>query len=249
MGKLYRNLCIVLALIAFFAWQVNPPAERLRLGKDLAGGVTLIYQVEIGQDEDAKKVIGDTIKILKERVDPDGLLEISMVSQGRDRIEISMPLPRDEVKELKAKFEEELRRLGRTGLTRERIADLEALKGDERSKRIAELAEGNPKRRELLDKLVAEYDQASLFRSEIEKAQAASAPQSEIDMLVDKAGEAELKVEEITKAALATVLPPAEIRQALNLSDRKRSIEDASGKKIELPSAREHALRRIRESS
>lgn len=248
MGKLYRNLCIVLALIVFFAWQTYPPAERLRLGKDLAGGVTLIYQVEIGQDEDAKKVIGETIKILKERVDPDGLLEISMVSQGRDRIEISMPLPREEVKELKAKFEEELRRLGRTSLTRERIAELEALKGDERTKRISELAEGNAKRKDLLDKLVAEYDQASLFRSEIEKAKAAGAPASEIDMLVDKAGEAELKVEEATKAALATVLPPAEIRQALSLSDRKRSIEDASGKKIELPSAREHALTRIRES-
>jgi len=248
MGKLYRNLCIVLAIIIFFAWQTFPPAERLRLGKDLAGGVTLVYQVEIGPNEDAKRVVADTIEVLKNRVDPDGLMEISMVSQGRDRIEISMPLPRQEVKDLKAKFEDELRRLGRTGLTRERIAELTALQGDERAKRITELAEGNEKRRAALEKLVSESDQAALFRSEIQKAKEANAPVSELDILVDKAGEAELQVEEATKAALATVLPPAEIRQALVLSDRKRSIEDATGKKIQLPSAREHALSRIRES-
>lgn len=248
MGKLYRNLCIVLAIIVFFAWQTFPPEERLRLGKDLAGGVTLVYQVEIGPDEDAKKVVTDTIEVLKNRVDPDGLMEISMVSQGRDRIEISMPLPRDEVKQLKLQFEDELRRLGRTGLTRERIAELTALKGDERTKRIAELAEGNEKRKVALEKLVAEADQVALLRSEIEKAQAANAPVSELDILVDKAGEAELHVEELTKAALATVLPPAEVRQALNLSDRKRSIEDAAGKTVQLPSAREHALSRIRDS-
>ncbi|MGH7242938.1 MAG: protein translocase subunit SecD [Phycisphaerales bacterium] len=248
MGKLYRNLCIVLAIIVFFAWQVNPPSERLRLGKDLAGGVTLVYQVEIGPNEDAKRVVADTIEVLKQRVDPDGLMEISMVSQGRDRIEISMPLPRDEVKELKTKFEEELRRLGRTGLTRERIAEVTALKGEEQTKRITELAEGNVKRKDALEKLVAAADQSALFRSEIEKAKASNAPVSELDILVDKAGEAELQVEDATKAALATVLPPAEVRQALTLSDRKRSIEDTSGKKIQLPSAREHALQRIRES-
>ncbi|MBX3378894.1 MAG: protein translocase subunit SecD [Phycisphaeraceae bacterium] len=248
MGKLYRNFCIVLAIILFFAWQIFPPAERLRLGKDLAGGVTLIYQVEIGQDEDAKKVVADTIEVLKNRVDPDGLMEISMVSQGRDRIEISMPLPRAEVKELKAKFEEQLRRLGRNSLSRERIAELLTLQGEARTKRIAEMADGNEKRKAALDRLVAESDQAALFRSEIAKAKEANAPVSEIDILVDKAGEAEIKIEDATKAALATVLPPAEIRQALTLSDRKRSIEDKNGQRIQLPSAREHALQRIRES-
>ncbi|MFO0861630.1 MAG: protein translocase subunit SecD [Phycisphaerales bacterium] len=248
MGKLYRNLCIVLAIIIFFAWQVFPPEERLRLGKDLAGGVTLVYQVEIGPDEDAKKVVADTIDVLKQRVDPDGLLEIAMVSQGRDRIEISMPLPREEVKELKAKYEEELRRLGRTGLSRERITELLALSGDARNTRINELSEGNDKRKQLLERLVAESDQAQLFRAELTKARDAKAPAAEIDTLVDKAGEAEMKVEDDIRAVLSTVLPAAEVRQALTLSDRKRSIEDAKGVRISLPSAREHALQRLRES-
>lgn len=248
MGKLYRNFCIVLAIIAFFLWQLYPPQETLRLGKDLAGGVTLVYQLEIGQDEDAPKVVADTIEVLKRRVDPDGLLEIAMVRQGRDRIEISMPLPRQEVKELKGKFEDELRKLGRTTLTRERIAELLAMQPDGRAAKIEELSEGNAKRKTLLEKLVTESDQAALLRQEIVKAKQANAPESEIDSLVDKAGEAELTVEESTRGVLATVLPAAEVRQALLLSDRKRKIDDAKGERIELPSAREHALQRLRTS-
>ena len=120
MGKLYRNLCLCIGMLIFFFWAMYPPQEKLRLGKDLAGGVTLVYQLDIGNNEDATRVVSDTIAALKDRVDPDGLLEISMVRQGRDRIEISMPLPRQEVKDLRASYEEELRSLGRGALTRDR---------------------------------------------------------------------------------------------------------------------------------
>ncbi len=248
MGKLYRNLCIVLAVIVFFAWQIYPPQEKLRLGRDLAGGVTLIYQLDIGQDEDAKKVVADTIDVLKRRVDPDGLLEISMVSQGRDRIEISMPLPRQEVKDLKQKYEDELARLARTGLTRDKLDQFLALSGEERAKRAADLSEGNPKRKELLDALMKQSDDVAFLRLQLEKAKQENAPQSEIDALVDAAGGADLKLEDSTKAVLATVLPAAEVRQALTLSERKRTIEDEKGEKEILPSDRERALERIREA-
>ena len=43
-----------------------------------AGGVTLVYQLDIASNEDATKVVNDTINALKDRVDPDGLLEIAI---------------------------------------------------------------------------------------------------------------------------------------------------------------------------
>ncbi|MBY0114073.1 MAG: protein translocase subunit SecD [Phycisphaerales bacterium] len=248
MGKLYRNLCLCIGMLIFFFWAMYPPQEKLRLGKDLAGGVTLVYQLDIASNEDASKVVNDTISALKDRVDPDGLLEISMVRQGRDRIEISMPLPRQEVKDLRAKYEEELRNLGRNALTRDRLSDVLSLPAAERATRITELSSGNPKRKELLEKLVGQHDTAKLMREELAKAKAkaANAPANELDNLIDKAGEAELGAEESLKGVIATFLPAAEVRQALTLSEKQESIQDAKGKLIKTPSPRERALTRLR---
>lgn len=246
MGKLYRNLCLCIGMLIFFFWAMYPPQEKLRLGKDLAGGVTLVYQLDIGNNEDATQVVNDTINALKDRVDPDGLLEISMVRQGRDRIEISMPLPRREVKDLRAAYEDSLKALGREALTRDRLSDVLALPAAERAVKVDELGKSNAKRQELLEKLVAQHDTAKLLRDELAKAQAANAPQGELDVLIDKAGEAELNAEESLKGVLATFLPAAEVRQALNLSDKPESIQDDKGQLVQTPSARERALSRLR---
>lgn len=248
MGKLYRNLCLCIGMLIFFFWAMYPPAEKLRLGKDLAGGVTLVYQLDIANNEDATRVVSDTINALKDRVDPDGLLEIAMVRQGRDRIEITMPLPRQEVKDLRAKFEDELKALGRNALSRDRLADVLALPAAERAARFEELSKGNPRRKELLDKLAAQQETAKLMREQLAQAKAANAPQGELDVLIDKAGEAELAAEESMKGVLATFLPAAEVRQAMNLSDKQESIQDDKGKLIKTPSPRERALSRLRTS-
>jgi preprotein translocase subunit SecD len=44
--------------------------------------------------ENADEVIPKVIDVLKRRIDPNGLFEISIVRQGQDRVEITMPLPR-----------------------------------------------------------------------------------------------------------------------------------------------------------
>jgi hypothetical protein len=43
MRNLGTNGLIILAAILFAAWAVWPPKDTLRLGKDLAGGATLVY--------------------------------------------------------------------------------------------------------------------------------------------------------------------------------------------------------------
>ena len=54
MRHLLRNFIIVLLAILLFTWGLYPPSKKLRLGKDLAGGVSLVYAVNIeGGDKSA----------------------------------------------------------------------------------------------------------------------------------------------------------------------------------------------------
>jgi len=52
------------------------------------------------EDVDRQAVLSQTIEVLKERVNPDGVLDIQMTPLGTDRIEVVMPLPSSEVKKL-----------------------------------------------------------------------------------------------------------------------------------------------------
>ena len=75
----------------------------LRLGKDLRGGVSLVYKVEIPEEEiDPQSVLDTTIEVLKARVNPQGIFDISIEGSGRDRIEVVMPLPGPETRTLAA---------------------------------------------------------------------------------------------------------------------------------------------------
>ena len=75
----------------------------LRLGKDLRGGVSLVYKVEIPEEEiDPQSVLDTTIEVLKARVNPQGIFDISIEGSGRDRIEVVMPLPGPDTRALAA---------------------------------------------------------------------------------------------------------------------------------------------------
>jgi preprotein translocase subunit SecD len=113
MRHLVRNICIAIALILIAVWAAVPPADKIKLGKDLRGGSSLIYTVQLDRAESPDEVIPQVIDVLKRRIDPNGLFEISIVRQGQDRIEITMPLPNDRVKGLREAFEAELMALGR----------------------------------------------------------------------------------------------------------------------------------------
>lgn len=232
-----------------FVTAIMPPEQKLKLGKDLRGGVSLVYSVQIARSEDAKDVLAKTIDVLKKRVDPDGLYEISMVAQGRDRIEISMPLPGPEVKELRKKFDAELAKLATTAIPEGKIEQLGRAQGAAREAMIAELAAEDSTRRALLVGAMKAYDAATLAREQLSAAQKAGAAQADIDALVSAAADADIKYEEAKRAVSKAVLSPEEVRRALALSNRARILTDDSTAKrevIELPSPREEALKRIR---
>ena len=121
MGSLWKKVLYQVLILAVCAWLIYPPQEKIKYGKDLAGGTSLIYTVQVGPTEDPRQVIPKVIEALKDRIDPQGVLEISINSLGNDRLEITMPLPREEVKVLRAKFEEALAEIGRFKLSSARL--------------------------------------------------------------------------------------------------------------------------------
>ena len=102
------RLIVILAIIGGCVWAVIPPSETIRLGRDLSGGVSLVYSVRMPEGADRRAILEQTISVLVDRVNPQGVLDIAMTPQGTDRIEIVMPLPNEEVKGLQKTFRTEL---------------------------------------------------------------------------------------------------------------------------------------------
>lgn len=239
--QMIRNAVIVVAAIALCVWNVIPPEKQLRLGKDLRGGVSLIYTVTIDSGENATETMAKTIDALRKRVDPDGLLEISMTAQGRDRIEISMPLPSERVKGLRKEFEDALATLGKAQLTDSRIDQVTRAKPENRAQEIETLSAGSERRKELLSAAAKAFDEVATKRAAFDAAPTDDAKAS----LAPEVAAAEIAYDNAKKAVLATALSAEEVRHVVNASARRRTIID--GKSLyELPSEREVAEKRLR---
>lgn len=243
MRHIWRNLSIVLASIILAAWCIYPPDKTLRRGKDLAGGVSMIYHVSIGPNENAKDVLDRTIDVLKQRVDPNGLLEIEMVQQGNDRIEIAMPLPSPKAKALQKKFEDAMTQLREAELDESRIDTLVKSEPAARQAALESLSAGSDTRRDLLKKAVDAYDAFTAARAAYD----AETDVAKKEAMQAQVASADIAYEQARAAAIRAALTEAEIRSIVNASEKKRVVSDRK-ESVELPSPRELAEKRVREA-
>jgi SecD/SecF fusion protein len=247
MRHLVRNICIAIALILIAVWAAVPPADKIKLGKDLRGGSSLIYTVQLDRAESPDEVIPQVIDVLKRRIDPNGLFEISIVRQGQDRIEITMPLPNDRVKGLREAFEAELMALGRGSIEPAEFERMMRMPPQERAGAIERISDDNPSLREELTRAAEAYDAGRTFREQVRLLERSRAPDEVIDEIVIKAAAAEIEYSVARDQAQAASVGPEEVRRALELSNEVRNIRDSvTGEMIEIESARTRALGRIR---
>jgi SecD/SecF fusion protein len=96
-GRLIALTAVLLAVSLLLLVLPEPP---LKMGLDLAGGTRLLYQLPLDQArkdglisplESDAEVMNEQIQIIRERIDPQGVLDPIIRSVGRDRIEISLP--------------------------------------------------------------------------------------------------------------------------------------------------------------
>ena len=200
MQNAFWKIVVILAVFGGCLWAVNPPEDRIRLGRDLSGGVSLTYSVRMPDDADRASLLDQTIRVLSERVNPQGVLDIAMTPLGTDRIEIVMPLPNEEVKALGEVFQSKLdtfveaTEIKRSALERA-LDDGTAL----------ERFGGGSERGPLVADLQAAWDTAHTLRANLAEAQASSdvaAVNDARQAIADAAVEAESLQEELLSLSL-----------------------------------------------
>ncbi|MFW5653405.1 MAG: hypothetical protein ACOC0P_05110, partial [Planctomycetota bacterium] len=166
-----RNYVWKILLVAFVilvcSYGIVPPREKLKLGKDLAGGVTLTYTIAPDDEGNlpAEGEVDQIITVLLERIDPNGVYDISITPQGRNQLEISMPLPTPDVIAARNAFEAMMDELGETSLQEGEIqAALRQPPGEQRQEAIDALVRGVPEREAALQRAAEAFDAAAEAR-------------------------------------------------------------------------------------
>ncbi len=247
MRHILRNAIFSIAILVLAVSAIFPVDKNIRLGKDLRGGVSLVYAVQIRPGDNAKDVLNRTIEVLKNRVDPNGMMEISMTAQGRDRIEVTMPLPGDRVKKLAADFDATLQSLRTQSLSSSDVDRITRLLEPDRSEEISRVAGEDAAYAERLRTAALAYDATKTSREALKAAEQEGRPEAELDTLAGAVAIAEREYESTRDTVVRAALSAEEIRGALSLSNRTRTLQDEDGSYITLPSPRQRAIDRIRE--
>ncbi|MFN0012463.1 MAG: protein translocase subunit SecD [Phycisphaerales bacterium] len=204
MRHLVRNSFIVLVVAVLAVLAIVPPEDKLRRGKDLAGGTSLIYQVNI-KPGDPADTLSNMIELLKRRVDPKGMMEIQMVAQGTNRIEITMPLGGDRVKAFRAEFETEIAQLASGALSVDQFDRVMAMPPEQRATEIAALGGGDAAQVALLNTAAAAYDAAVRARAQFQASRSGfEKPIEEFGKALEEA-RSRGEPEEVIKAITASV--------------------------------------------
>ncbi len=241
----FHSIVTVLVLIACLL-SIFPMDENLRLGKDLAGGVSLIYTVDL-KPEDPPDTVDRTINVLKDRVNPQGLFEITFQQIGRDRVEITMPLPNEKVQKLRSAYDAALVKIKDYAIDTDAFLRAMRLAGAERDAALDAMMD-TPARRELLTPVKEAITKAEQSRSAYDAAKNAGPSGPELDKLLESAGEAEAALEAARDRVLASTVSADEFRAALELPNKAHKVEDrATGTVVEIPSPRQAAISGIRD--
>ena len=210
------KLLLIGLLVGFCLFEVIPPQQKIRLGKDLQGGVSLVYAVKIADDTRADDVLAQTIDVLKDRVNPQGILDIAMQPVGRDRIEVVMPLPNAEVRELQENYRAarsealEMAKISATDLDAAlEVADAESRFGGGDGDRASEIR-----------RLQTAWNQAKAARKALEDAgEDPDADPAALSGMLDQVATAEIQIEDLRNDILAKTLREQELLEILALDD------------------------------
>src|SRR5437763_1814059 len=90
-----RNLkqrLILIGVVLLFAGVVLY-SNGLRPGNDIAGGVSMIFEIDDKGMEADMNLAEEMKTLLQKRVDPKGVYNLIWRVHGRNRLEVQMPLP------------------------------------------------------------------------------------------------------------------------------------------------------------
>ncbi len=160
-----RNLApkfiLILVLIVAAGLALNPPSKTLKPGIDLGGGTSLIYAIDTEglRPEEERDLAQRMITVLRRRIDPANIQNLVWRPQGNTRFEIQMPLASKETREKRRQYEEALDALLSENISPATIMRSLQLPPEQRGQELAEFAQGDPNRLEILNDLASVYDE------------------------------------------------------------------------------------------
>jgi SecD/SecF fusion protein len=219
MRNVLRNSFVLIGILVFSGAMLL--TQDLRLGKDLRGGTSLVYAVQLDPGDDADQVMSGIIDVLKNRIDPRGQFDISIIRQGQDRIEITMPAANKGSQERREAFDAAIEALSVRELDEATINRLVLLDQAERTEEFRRIAGEDAELRTQLEELAAISDEELAYRTQLD-ALPAGAAINERDRLIDLVARAQLDYERTLSSVIAQVLHPEDVIQAFELEDRER---------------------------
>ncbi|MEM7229238.1 MAG: protein translocase subunit SecD, partial [Planctomycetota bacterium] len=187
------------------------------------------------------------ISVLKDRVNPTGVLDISMEPVGRNRIEVIMPLPSDEVKALQESYKDSLATL----LSKAAIPEAQLIGSLQAGSAVSDWggAEGTG-RFTVISRLQDAHNELIEARQEADQAAADGS-----EVLPFRVARAIQEYDRLLDLAKRQSLPESRLTRALNLSTDRQVLVDEAGEPIKDeatgkdafgPSPREVAMDAIR---
>ena len=120
------KFAIILGLTALCAWEVWPPQKKIKLGIDLEGGTSLLYQIDTTgyTPSPGNTAAQEMIRILQQRIDPAGNAGLVWRAHGSDRVEIQMPLASKESRRLREEYQKAKEKLSSYNLDLRKVREV-----------------------------------------------------------------------------------------------------------------------------
>ncbi len=108
--NLTGKILFVIVLVLVAVWTLYPPQKTLKQGIDIAGGTSLIYEIDtFGLSEQEKDDLSTKmITVLRRRIDPTDIQNLVWRPLGNTRFEIQVPLANEQSREKRTAFENSL---------------------------------------------------------------------------------------------------------------------------------------------
>jgi len=239
-SKLRNKWLIILAVLGVCAWWVYPPRQKLVLGPDLAGGTTLLYEVQVPEGADTQETLRRVIEVVSKRVDPDGVRNLVFQAVAGGRIQILMPHPSREVVAKREQYQRLLAEVTESNVAPGELISALRLEGDARRDRLEKLVRGVEPRRALFERAAERYD--ALVAAENARRQANAEPGSDPDIeLAEKVVEAKLAFDTVMQRIEATNIDPVALGHAMELP-AKPQLDRQTGQPLPGSSQREQEL-------
>jgi SecD/SecF fusion protein len=158
---------LIIVLVAVAALTLYPPDKTLKPGIDLAGGTSLVYEIDTQglSEEQQRDLAQKMITVLRRRIDPANIQNLIWRPQGNTRFEIQMPLTSAESRQQREKFEAALSALLAKNLNRATIMRSLRKLLEERTRDFNRFAQGDPNRMAILEELAQAYDEREQLRN------------------------------------------------------------------------------------